>query len=324
MPVACFLLASGAACGPWFAKNWWLTGDPVYPLAYKFFDGRTRNAELDAQWNRAHGPPGFRPAQFFASAANFAWRSPWLSPLVLPLAILGVVGSCYRRIGIGLAVYALFVLAIWWLLTHRIDRFWIPIFPVLAFLAGLAVSPGAIIAWRLPLKLVLAGGLVVNLILIVAGSGGDIAYFVSLDHLEHDGFRVRAGHQYLNEHLSDDDLVLLVGDAEVFDLRIPFLYNTVFDLDRFEALMAGRTADEQRRALAVLGVTHVAVAWNEIARYRSPGNYGFTDYIYPPLFDELVQAQVLDSPLLLPDEEESPLRRFQLYPVHDASNAAER
>ena len=114
-----------------------------------------------------------------------------------------------------------------------------------------------------------------------------------------------------------------MGDAEVFDLRMPVLYNTVFDPDRFEALMAGRPADEQRGALAALGVTHVAVAWNEIARYRSPGNYGFTDYIRPPLFDELAQAQVLDRPLSLPDEEESPLLRYQVYPVHDASNAAE-
>ena len=118
--------------------------------------------------------PAFGPAQFLSPLANFAWRSPWLSPLVLPLAILGVVGSCYRRIGIGLTVYALFVLAIWWLFTHRIDRFWIPIFPVLAFLAGLAVSPGAMIGWRSPLKLVLAAGLVVNLILIVAGSAATL------------------------------------------------------------------------------------------------------------------------------------------------------
>ena len=167
---------------------------------------------------------------------------------MLPLAILGVVGSCYRRIGIGVAVYAPFVLAVWWLFTHRIDRFWIPIFPVLAFLAGLAVSPGAFVTWHWPLKVVLAGGLLVNLILIVAGSSGDIAYLVSLDRLEHDSFRVRAGHRYLNEHLSDDDLVLLVGDAEVFDLRVPILYNTVFDRDRFEALMAGHTTDEQHSA----------------------------------------------------------------------------
>ena len=87
-------------------------------------------------------PPGFGPAQCLASAANVAWRSAWLSPLVLPLAILGVVTAvAIGAWAFGLAGICLFVLAhlVAVYAPHRsvLD----PVTPVLAFLAGLAVSP---------------------------------------------------------------------------------------------------------------------------------------------------------------------------------------
>jgi hypothetical protein len=321
-PIMAFALASSVACGPWFVKNWILTGNPVYPLAFEVFGGQTRDAELNAQWTRAHRPPGFGAEELFESAANVAWRSPWISPLVLPLALLGVATSCYRRLAVGLAVYAFYVFAIWWLLTHRIDRFWIPILPVLAFLAGLAVSPGALVRWHWPIKSALGTMLAANLLLIVGGGGGDISYFVSLASLNRDPLRVNAGHQYLNAHLSPKDTVLTVGDAEVFDLRMPVLYNTVFDRERFETLMVNRTSDERKQALADLGVTYVAVSWSEVDRYRSPGNYGFTDYIQPALFDNLVKTGVLAPALVLADDEEAG-RRYQIFPVPGASTVGE-
>ncbi len=193
--------------------------------------------------------------------------------------------------------------------------------PVLAFLAGLAVSPGALVPWRWPAKAILAGCLALDLILIVGGGAGDIAYFVSIERLLKDPTRIHVGHQFLNEHLGEGDVLLTVADAEVFDLRMPVVYNTVFDRDRFETLMADRSSEERRRALADLGVTYVAVAWNEIARYRSPGNYGFTDYIQPELFDELVRSGVLAPALTLVDEEQRPLR-YQIFPVAGASTAS--
>ena len=48
------------------------------------------------------------------------------------------------------------------------------------------------------------------------------------------------------------------------------------------------------------------MSWREIDRYRSPGNYGITDFIQPQVFDDLVAAGVLeraagDSGRLRPD-----------------------
>ncbi len=55
----------------------------------------------------------------------------------MPLAILAFLNwRRQRRLMLLLLAYFVFVIAAWWLLTHRIDRFWIPITTVLALLAG--------------------------------------------------------------------------------------------------------------------------------------------------------------------------------------------
>jgi hypothetical protein len=42
----------------------------------------------------------------------------------------------------------------------------------------------------------------------------------------------------------------------------------------------------------------VLIRWDEIARYRSPGNYGFTDYVTPELVhQELVREQQILRPV---------------------------
>ena len=86
-----------------------------------------------------------------------------------------------------------------------------------------------------------------------------------------------------------DGGVLTVGDAAVFDLRPPVLYNTCFDDCIFEQLVKGKTPGEIRAELAARHIAYVYVNWGEIDRYRSPGNYGFTDFVQPAVFARLVQ-----------------------------------
>ena len=87
---------------------------------------------------------------------------------------------------------------------------------------------------------------------------------------------------------------LLVGQAAVFHLDRPIVYNTVFDDETIETIARGRSPAEVGEALRRLGITHVYVDWFEIDRYRSPGNYGFTPFVTPEVFDRLVAAGVLD------------------------------
>ena len=102
--------------------------------------------------------------------------------------------------------------------------------------------------------------------------------------------RVSRWHRYLNREAAQGR-VLLVGDAEPFDLRMPVSI-ACFDDSPLELLAKGRTAAEVRSALRAKGITHVYVDWGEIARDRR-SRYGFSAYIQPEVFERLVAAGVL-------------------------------
>ena len=240
-------------------------------------------------------------------------RSEWLSPLLVPLAVLAFLDQKRRRLVIALLAYFGYVIAVWWLLTHRIDRFWVPAVPLLALLGGAGACWSRQPGWRWLLIAVLLLGLVANF-LVADLAVGYSHYFVPLDRLRHDveqvdrPGRVDPWHHYLNTHVGRGR-VLMVGEAEVFDLEVPVLYNTCFDDCLFEQLVRGRSAGEVRAALAKHEISHVYVDWGEIGRYRSPGNYGFTDFVQPPVFEELVGQGILQP---LPEIEGHPGRGYRV------------
>lgn len=287
---AAFLLAAAVGCGPWFAKNWVLAGNPTYPLLYSVFGGKTWTPEKDRQWNAVHRPHDFSLVTLGKDLGRVALTSEWLSPLVAPLAVLGLLAASCRRWAAGLGTYFVFILAVWWLLTHRIDRFWIPALPLAAMLAGLGAAWNQERPWRISLLVFLITGSVANFVATASVGGGYNPYFVSLARLRNDPQRVDAWHRYFNRH-AKDGRVLLVGDAQPFDLEMPVLYNTCFDDSIFERLVQDRSPAEVRAALADLGITHVYVHWGEIARYRR--TYGFTEFVQPAVFEKLVAAGVL-------------------------------
>jgi len=314
-PVGVFVLAAAVGCGLWFGKNWALTGNPTYPLLDNVFHSPQWSAEKNARWNQAHRPHDFSPAAAWDAARLVALRSEWLSPLLMPLAALALLGAVLRPGGKGadsssfrenrgrpplarglvvsLAVYVAYVLATWWLLTHRIDRFWIPVLPLVALLAGQGALWSEQRTWRRALVALLVFTSLINLLVVTSGAGGYNGYFVGLGRLRGDLVRtLNPWHAYFNAH-AKGGRVLLVGDAQPFDLEVPVLYNTVFDDCVFEQMAAGRSPHEIQRVLVERGITHVYVDWGEIRRYRKPDNYGFTDFVQPEVFDTLVGAGVL-------------------------------
>ena len=128
------------AVGPWLVKNLIETGNPVYPLAYRLFDGRDWDAALDARWREAHSSSTFSPASLADLALDVAFRSTWVSPLLVGLAPWALLAVHCRRRAIWLWCYVGWLLFSCWLFTHRIDRFWVPLLPVLALLAGVGLA----------------------------------------------------------------------------------------------------------------------------------------------------------------------------------------
>jgi len=315
-PAVAFVLAAAIVCGPWFLKNWALTGNPVYPLAYEIFGGESRTPELAARWNKAHDPEGFGPTWLLTSVMGVVLQNSLASILIVPLAALGLLGSRHRRLALALGALGGYYLLAWWLFTHRLDRFWTPAIPIAAMLAGLAFTDSRWRDCRPILNWFLAAGLAINWVFIVAGGGGDNAYFARTSQLRQDPARVDPWKVYLNEHIQPGEAVLSVGDAEVFDLDMPVYYNTVFDPNLFDEWFKGRSPKEIRGILAEHGVRYVYVSWEWIDRYREKGNYGYSDYIQPAILVDLVRREVLDRPI------EGIAGAGELFPVHRPSPPA--
>ena len=293
-----FFLAVGIGCGVWFAKNWAFTGNPTYPLMYGLFGGENWTAEKTRIWNSVHVPADFSASALRHDMARVVVKSEWLSPILMPLAALAFIRPKTRRLAIWLAVYFAFIVAAWWCLALRsADRYWIHGLPLVALLGGIGACWCRERVWRCVLVGLLVFGTVANLAVVTSGGGGYSRYFASLAELRVAPDRVDAWHLYFNRHATEGR-VLLVGEAQVFDIEVPILYNTWLDDSIFERMVIDpatgepRQPEQIRSAFQAADVSCVYVHWGEITRYRATGYNDFA-FIWPELFDRLVQQGVL-------------------------------
>ncbi|MBC7852679.1 MAG: hypothetical protein IAF94_04510, partial [Pirellulaceae bacterium] len=178
---AIFLVMMLLSCGLWYGKNLAFTGNPVYPLMGSVFGGATRTPEKTARWNQAHRPPPYTIVEFAKSAASVGWKDQFQSPLMVPFTALGIVAlvvtSRHRHAAAASTLHSalytphslhvltvstillLYFLAVWWLFTHRLERFLVPAIPLAALLAGAGVE----FARGKPLRFVVAGLMVIGL-----------------------------------------------------------------------------------------------------------------------------------------------------------------
>jgi hypothetical protein len=337
-PAVWFACGTVVTIGPWLVKNLVETGNPVYPLAYSVFGGRDWDGALNAKWKAGHSAADFSLWNFANSIVDVAGRNDWHSALLFAFAPL----ACARRNGrqrtIRVWGYVGWLFLTWWLFTHRIDRFWVPVIPVVSLLAGVGaawlielgdLSPGEAgspsttsetESWLEPRLQqagrwtalgVLAAGGVFNLTIVASAIGGYNQFLLDLNLAGQHAAHVTSPQiVYLNEHLPPGSKVLCVGEAQMFYARFPAVYNTVFDRSIFEEWMSSRPGDaaaalrpaaEIRKRLADEGITHVFVNWLEILRYRAPGSYGYTDFAAPERFDALQQAGLLDPAWQVPE-----------------------
>ncbi|MDP6058693.1 MAG: hypothetical protein QGH33_07360, partial [Pirellulaceae bacterium] len=312
--VVVFLLAVACASGLWFGKNLVLTGNPTYPLLYEVFDGTTRTPEKHAQWTRAHRTPtdgdgeSFTVSQLADSLSLLALDSQFASPLLLPFIVAAWMSRRSRSLVFWWTAFLMFGVCGWWLLTHRIERFLLPLLPVVCLLVGVGAtwSPNRI--WRTCVMAFLIWGMAANLLLVTSYEIGDNRYLVSLSELKTVS---HPGHAYLNEHVPPGNRAMLVGDAQAFNVTAPVLYNTCFDDCLFEQLLRDGTTDDRRVVLRKHRISHVLVDWFELDRYRSPGNYGYSDYVTP----ELLQTEFVATGLLRPVPTDLVPKKAQMYEV---------
>lgn len=307
------VLAFAAGCavtvGPWLAKNVVDTGNPVYPLAYGVFGGGPWSAEREVKWSNAHGPRPVTMGGFVNGVLDIAGRSDWQSALFTALAPLALLRVGSRRAVLWLWGYVAYLFATWFVLTHRIDRFWAPMLPALAVLAGVGADWVRSRLWTACLAAILTIGTASNLVYITTALAGLNQWTGNLDAMR------KSVPQMLNPPLFQLDQMLppgarplLVGQASVFHLNHRVVFNTVFDDEILELIAKDKGPREVLDELHRRGITHIYVDWHEIERHRKPGGYGFTDFVTPELFDGLVREGALEPAVPLGP-------RHELYPV---------
>jgi hypothetical protein len=217
-----------------------------------------------------------------------------------------------------IACWMAFVFVAWWLFTHRLDRFLILMLPMASLMAAIGVFAIPHPAWRLSALGFVALAALAHFPFITLQP--DNRYFAPLGMLRRDdrelslqGLRVESAHRWLNEHAQLGEKVLLLGDAEPFDLDMPAIYNTCFDDCQFTRIFKGRSRAERLAMLREEKIAYVFCSWAHLARYRSPGNYGYlSDYPTPEMVhNELVR----DQGLLIPIEIEADPQSGELFRV---------
>ena len=189
--------------------------------------------------------------------------------------------------------FAAYIFATWFLLTHRLDRFWLPLLPILAVLAGLGAD------WirhsglaRPAVGLILAISLLSNLVYDSSILAGFNEWTGDLNVLRRDlPERLNRPLATLDARLPPDARVLLVGQASVFHLSASdrLQHGLQRGDDRGAGDRQGRGRPCGRRS-ATVQLTHIYVDWKEIQRHRQPGGYGFTEFVTRERFAGWVAA----------------------------------
>ncbi len=310
------------SCAPWYAKNYAWTGNPVFPLATSLFGASGLSESQIERWQLAHRVPGVENQAAYTwgaawdSIAQVLWKSSFLPPTLMMLFGCGAVVATFslRRSTStpcpnekqlwkwepAWILLTVWIVAVWWLATHRIDRFWLPVLPLICAVA----SAGATwIGWRLSVSLATAAvllGMLYGGLIMVSGAIGDNRFFVSLHDLRVDAGdtefsgRLPPAVGWANEVFTkNDQRLLLIGEARAYDFRMPIVYATCFDRNMGEEWLRDQTPMQQHEHLKQAGISHVLINWNELQRYRSPGNYGFSDWPQRDDVSGLVESGVL-------------------------------
>ena len=201
--------------------------------------------------------------------------------------------------------FAAYIFLTWFLFTHRLDRFWLPLLPILAVLAGLGADWIRHWAWHALVGLIFAISLLSNLVYDSSALAGFNEWTGDLNVLRRDlPERLNRPLATLDASLPPDARVLLVGQASVFHLSHPIAYNTVFNVETIEELATGKDVAALRQALRDRHLTDIYVDWKEIQRHRQPGGYGYTGFVTRERFAAWVAAGLLERPIAYGTDQE--------------------
>lgn len=275
--LVCFVIPIGALSMMWFAKNWIFTGNPFYPFLNRIFGS--------PYWNEAAN------RYFLNTLTNYElgewnWKTNFIFPFlltlkpriadvhigVLPLVLapLAFLRTGLRSMGL-LKAFVICYLAVWLAIRTEV-RSLLPMLAVLCVVCSITLQH---LRWRMqPLRSIftalVAVSIVANVFLTMLTTHflfDPVKYFLGRETRAQYRTRLsktQEAYDFLNRR-EDVGKVLLVSIHNPFYLKAEPLFSSCCDPPVIEHLLAGaNNADEMRRRLLDMGVTHVIL---------NPGDY---------------------------------------------------
>jgi hypothetical protein len=282
---------------PWLFRAWRFTGNPVFPIANRFFESPLFTLEMEIAARAAYANEGV------GTGLPALLQLPW-TVTIQPEKFRGTIGAIFflgtiaalarfrlEEIGIGLVAAAFYFYS--WALTAQEIRYLLPLVPLAALLTTVGVLGRGTMTWggrprivgqegfpqrgilsRLGLILLLAGCLA-NLPGLYPrwtrgwtywhGFRSPVAYLLGResgqDFVRRDVPSIDV-YEYINRNLTKDARVLLLNDAAQFYSRIPTLYSFTVE---GEQLALQESEEGVLERLVDSGISHVLLNYNGIA-----------------------------------------------------------
>lgn len=301
-----FLLGILLIAGPWLLKNLIWIGNPVYPLLESVFQSHQSPLQIQ-QWNLAHAAnrQAWTAGHLQSSLLSLLVTYKWLNPLVFPLMVMALVIARKEKWLMIMIGWVGFSFVAWWLLTHRLERFLLPVFPLACLVAAFGLTWTRHPAWIVVATSVLLMGVGSNLWISTSRLVGDVRVLANLEHLdlryqrsrdyEHpDIVPLSAATQYvawINEN-QPAAKVLLLGECRPFTAQFKVIYNTCFDTCETFCRLNGKTPAQAQADLKAEGITHLLVNWSELERLSNTYGYQVSDTAGSPDYPQLIRTSL--------------------------------
>ena len=274
---------------PWWGRSWWLTGNPIYPLGYRWFGGRYWT---DASQARLEGDLPSYAASFdihallrlpydmimvperFGSASECGPLAVAATCLLLCLPLWALAWDVKPDTRKQCYAAGLFVLltALSWIATSTTTRFFAP-----ALMIGL-MTLVALLTKAPKVVLILS-----SVILMALGAWGS-SRFLSMHSLVFSSEKVALGQEppaqfaartldhyeaakYVQTHLPPDANLLFIGESRPFHFNRPSLAPYPFHEHPLTRWLQEEASPEQlRNRLRHEGFTHVVLNTHEFTR----------------------------------------------------------
>lgn len=280
--VLIFLLVFLCVFSPWLIKNTVCYQNPVFPLMGGSIGGGDWQEADFEKFNKGHAPGHFSITGFIRSLGRETVYGQYITPLFLLFVPFILFSAKGKRPFIYAAGYFLVFFLLWYLFTHRITRFMFPASAVLC-MAGGAGAAAFLERYRR------AGVAIILFCLVYCIMFPSVFYIQSTPHWIQDeaGWREEnlSKHQsyifsqYANHLISENNKILLIGDAQTFYLRKGYISGTVFDRKWIEqAVLDSENTDDIHARLKDKGIRYLYIDWTELARFAQTYGEYFSEF----------------------------------------------